>query len=154
MLPPPTNPIEWDARIDTAWVYHGYAPRMAEYTKSTHFSVGWMIGGSVLMFLTNIFAGFLLAGLAVQSLWAFAGAALVAFAIGGFVIGWQSEGRTILEAGLAAVIANGVALAIKGLTTMDPVALAVGIGVPFVAALFGAWIGELVQGNVIVTQDD
>jgi hypothetical protein len=127
---------------------------MAEYTKSTHFSLGWMIGGSILMFLINLFAGFLLEGLAVHSLWAQGGAALAAFAVGGFVIGWQSEGRTILEAGLAAVIALVVAMAIRGFEIADPVALAIGIGVPFVASVLGAWIGELVQGNVIVTQDD
>jgi hypothetical protein len=127
---------------------------MAEYTKSTHFSLGWMIGGCILMFLTNWFAGFLLVGLAVQSKWAQLGAALGAFAVGGFVIGWQSEGRTIVEAGLAAVIAIVASMAIQGFPIVDPVALAIGAGLPFVASVLGAWIGELVQGNVIVTQDD
>jgi hypothetical protein len=127
---------------------------MAEYEKDKNFSWGWCVGGMVLMFITNWFGGFLEAGLGITSIWANAGISLAAFAIGGFVIGWQSEGRTIIEGGIAALLAIGVAVAIRGLPTIDPIALSIGFGIPFGAAILGAWIGELVQGNVIVTKDD
>src|SRR5262245_28469781 len=127
-----------------------YSPRMAVYDKDKSFSVGWMIGGTVLMFVTNFFGGFVAGAAGLTNIWAIAGIALACFAIAGFVIGWQSEGQTILEAGIAAILAIAIALALRGaIIFADPVALAIGTAVPFGAAVLGAWIGELVQGNTI-----
>jgi hypothetical protein len=128
---------------------------MGEYTKNTNFSFGWVIGGTAIMFLTNFFGGFVAGVAGITDLWPVVGIALGAFALGGFVIGWQSEGQTILEAGLAAVLCLVVTLLIRnGSLPKDPQALAIGLGLPFLAALLGAWIGEKVQGDVIVTKDD
>ena len=128
---------------------------MAEYTKDTRFSMGWVIGGTVLMIITNIFGGFLAIAFGVDSLLSVAAIALVCFALGGFVIGWQSEGSTILEAGIAAVVALGVTYFIRNSSLpSDPQVLLLGFGVPFLAALFGGWVGEKVQGDTITTRDD
>ncbi len=125
---------------------------MAEYTKDKRFSIGWVIGGAVIMFLANLLGGFVCAGAGITDLWTLAGVACGCYAIGGFVIGWQSEGSTILEAGLAAAATVIALAAIRGITT-DPEALAIGAGIPFVAGIIGAWIGEKVQGDVIRTED-
>lgn len=129
---------------------------MAEYTKDTRFSIGWVIGGTILMMITNIFGGFLAIAVGVGSIWTIAGIALVCFALGGFVIGWQSEGQTILEAGIAAVVALVVTYVIRNgrLPEADPEALLLGFGIPFLAALLGGWLGEKVQGDTITTSDD
>ena len=128
---------------------------MAEYTKDKGFSAGWMIGGAVLMFITTWFGGFILTGLAVQDLWIRVAVQVACFLLGGFVIGWKSEGSTIIEAGLAAILTIVGVLAIAGFVLdPDPVLLAETVGVPFVSAIVGAFIGEKVQGDVIVTKDD
>ena len=128
---------------------------MAEYTKDKHFSFGWVIGGTVLKFLTNFFGGFVAVGLAIESIWVIAGIAMACYFVGGLVIGWKSEGSTILEAGLAAILAIVIALAIKGFAMpTDPVVMAIGFGLPFLAAVIGGFIGEKIQGDVIVTKDD
>jgi hypothetical protein len=81
---------------------------------------------------------------------------LAPYVLGGFVIGWQSEGRTIIEAGLATllVIFIEVGRAHAVLRGEAPMLLLFLYAVPFIAAIIGAWIGELVQGNVIRTSDD
>ncbi len=99
---------------------------MAEYTKDKRFSVGWVIGGTVLMFITNFFGGFVAIGAGVGSLWALAGIGMACFAAGGFVIGWQSEGSTILEAGLAAVLSLAITMGARGVAIavlIDPLVL-------------------------------
>ena len=128
---------------------------MAEYTKDKRFSTGWVIGGSALMIVTNLFGGIVAGGVGVTSIWVLAGVAVGCFAVGGFVIGWKSEGQTILEAGIAAVVALAASFLIRNARLPDdPVVLGIGFGVPFVAAIIGAWIGEKVQGDVIRTKDD
>jgi len=128
---------------------------MAEYTKDKGFSVGWMIGGTLLMFITTWFGGFVLVGLAVQDLWIRVAVQVACFALGGFVVGWKSEGSTIIEAGLAAILTILGVFALAGFVIdPDPVLLAETVGVPFAAAIVGAFIGEKVQGDVIVTKDD
>ena len=129
--------------------------RMAEYTKDKHFSLGWVIGGTALMFLTNFFGGFVVVGVGIESMWTIAGIAMACYFVGGLVIGWKSEGSTILEAGLAAIFAIVIALAIKGFAIpTDPIVLGIGFGAPFLAAIIGGFIGEKIQGDVIVTKDD
>ena len=128
---------------------------MAEYTKDKAFSVGWMFGGAVLMFITTWFGGFVLVGLAVESLWIHLAVTIACFALGGFVVGWKSEGSTIIEAGLAAVATIVGVLALAGFRIdTDPRWLVETCAIPFVSAIVGAWIGEKVQGDVIVTKDD
>lgn len=129
---------------------------MAEYEKDKHFSWGWTLGGAVIMLIVRWFALFVAVGTGIQDLWALAAIVSGTYLIGGFVIGWKSEGQTIVEAGLAALISMGTYyLAIAGLTAiLVPVVAVVMLGVPFGTAVLGAWIGEKVQGDVIVTKDD
>ena len=128
---------------------------MALYDKDKSFSLGWMIGGTVLMFVVLFFGSFVAIG-AGASVLELAVVVAGCFALTGFVIGWRSEGQTIIEAGLAAAIATGIMLGVRGVAYLavgqQPILL-IAVGVPFVAAVLGAWIGELVQGRTIETDD-
>ncbi len=127
---------------------------MAVYDKNKSFSTGWVIGGAVIMFLTNFFGGFVAAAAGVSSLETMLVLAIVCYALGGFVVGWQSEGQTILEAGLAAALAVLVVATARGMwRALDLVSASIALGIPFVAAVIGAWIGEKVQGDTIETPD-
>ncbi|HZD51664.1 MAG TPA: hypothetical protein VE175_01335 [Woeseiaceae bacterium] len=68
------------------------------------------------------------------------------FAIGGFIVGVKSAGRTILEPGISAAIAVIIALLISGNFTILNI-IAGGI-VPFIAGVLGGWLGERRQGTV------
>jgi hypothetical protein len=70
----------------------------------------------------------------------------LAFAIGGFIVGLKSAGRTILEPGISAAVAVLIALLISGNFTV--VNLLAGGLVPFIAGLLGGWFGERQQGTV------
>ena len=70
----------------------------------------------------------------------------LAFAIGGFIVGVKSSGRTILEPGISAAIAVLIALLISG--NFGIVNLIAGGIVPFVAGVLGGWLGERRQGTV------
>ena len=70
----------------------------------------------------------------------------LAFAIGGFIVGVKSAGRTILEPGISAAIAVLIALLISGNFTVGNI-IAGGI-VPFLAGVLGGWLGERRQGTV------
>jgi hypothetical protein len=70
----------------------------------------------------------------------------LAFAIGGFIVGIKSTGRTILEPGISAAIAVVIALLISGNFGIVNL-IASGI-VPFVAGVLGGWLGERRQGTV------
>jgi len=70
----------------------------------------------------------------------------LAFAIGGFIVGVKSTGRTILEPGISAAIAVVVALLISG--NFGLVNLIAGGIVPFLAGVLGGWLGEKRQGTV------
>ncbi len=70
----------------------------------------------------------------------------LAFAIGGFIVGLKSVGRTILEPGISAAIAVVIALLISGNFTLTNI-LAGGL-VPFFAGVLGGWLGERRQGAV------
>jgi hypothetical protein len=69
----------------------------------------------------------------------------LSFAIGGFIVGIKSTGRTILEPGISAAIAVVIALLISGIFTLGNVIVA-GL-VPFAAGVLGGWIGERRQGT-------
>jgi hypothetical protein len=68
----------------------------------------------------------------------------LSFAIGGFIVGIKSAGRTILEPGISAAIAVVIALLISGNFTLGNM-IASGI-IPFAAGVLGGWIGERRQG--------
>jgi hypothetical protein len=70
----------------------------------------------------------------------------LAFAIGGFIVGLKSAGRTILEPGISAAIAVIIALLISG--NFSVVNIIAGGLVPFIAGVLGGWLGERRQGTV------
>jgi hypothetical protein len=69
----------------------------------------------------------------------------LAFAIGGYIVGLKSAGRTIWEPAIAAAIAVAGALLISG--NFTAVNLLVGGLVPFLAGLLGGWLGEKRQAG-------
>lgn len=73
---------------------------------------------------------------------------LLAFVIGGFIVGLKSTGRTILEPGISAAIAVLIALLLSGTFTVGNL-LAGGL-VPFAAGILGGWLGERRQGQSAV----
>jgi hypothetical protein len=70
----------------------------------------------------------------------------LAFAIGGFIVGLKSTGRTILEPGISAAIAVLIVLLISGSFSILNIIVA-GI-VPFLAGVLGGWLGERRQGTI------
>jgi hypothetical protein len=70
----------------------------------------------------------------------------LAFAIGGFIVGVKSTGRTILEPGISAAIAVVVALLLSGNVSIANII--VGGIVPFLAGVLGGWLGEKKQGTI------
>ncbi len=62
------------------------------------------------------------------------------FAVGGYVVGLKSPGRTILEPGISAAVAVAIGLLLGGAFTLGNV-LAGGL-VPFLAGLLGGYLGE------------
>ena len=71
---------------------------------------------------------------------------LLAFAIGGFIVGIKSAGRTILEPGISAAIAVVIALLISG--NFSIVNIFAGGIIPFAAGVLGGWLGEKRQSTV------
>lgn len=65
---------------------------------------------------------------------------ILVFAIGGFIVGLKSAGRTILEPGISAAVAVVIALMLAGDFSVGNL-LAGGL-VPFLAGVFGGWLGE------------
>ena len=127
---------------------------MAVYDKDKSFSFGWLIGGAFIMALTSQFGAFIAQAAGITTLEVLIAIVVVSFALGGFVVGWKSEGRTIIEAGL------GAALVVVGTTTahqlwgaLDGQTAAILFGIPFGSAIVGAFIGEKVQGDTIETPD-
>jgi hypothetical protein len=66
---------------------------------------------------------------------------ILTFALGGFIVGVRSAGRTIIEPGISAAIAVLVTLVVSGNFTL--VNLLAGGLLPFVAGVVGGWLGEL-----------
>jgi hypothetical protein len=62
------------------------------------------------------------------------------FAIGGYIIGARSPGRTIVEPGISAAIAVAISLLLGGAFTLG--GTLAGAVVPFLAGLLGGWYGE------------
>jgi hypothetical protein len=72
---------------------------------------------------------------------------ILAFLIGGFIVGVKSIGRTILEPGISAAIAVLIGLLISGNFTLGN--LFIGGLVPFAAGIAGGWLGERRQGTTV-----
>jgi hypothetical protein len=72
----------------------------------------------------------------------------LAFAIGGFIVGVKSAGKTIIEPGIAAAASVAVALLLAG--NFTPVNLIAGGLVPFLAGILGGWLGERRQESKAV----
>ena len=70
---------------------------------------------------------------------------ILIFAVGGFIVGVRSAGRTIIEPGISAAIAVLIGLLISGNFTV--VNLIAGGLIPFVAGVVGGWLGERRQGT-------
>jgi len=64
----------------------------------------------------------------------------LSFAVGGYVVGVRSTGRTVVEPGISAAIAVAIGLLVGGAFTLGNL-LAGGL-VPFCAGLLGGWLGE------------
>lgn len=62
------------------------------------------------------------------------------FAVGGFIVGLKSAGRTIWEPGISAAIAVLIALLLSGTFSLGN--LVAGGLVPFLAGVLGGWLGE------------
>ena len=121
----------------------------------------WILIGIVIMVVLNLVAGLILAlilGSQIQATTDTAeitltggqvmlAAALnfLAFAIGGYIVGLKSVGRTILEPGISAAIAVIIGLLISGNVT--PLNVVAGALVPFAAGILGGWLGERQQGT-------
>jgi hypothetical protein len=122
----------------------------------------WIGIGVVVMIVLNLIAGLILGLVLAPQMEAvtspedvqFSGGQTVlaavlnflAFAIGGFIVGLKSAGRTILEPGISAAIAVVIALLISG--SFGIVNLIVAGVVPFLAGVLGGWLGEKRQGTV------
>jgi hypothetical protein len=65
---------------------------------------------------------------------------ILVFAVGGFIVGVRSVGRTIIEPGISAAIAVLIGLLISGNFTV--INLIAGGLIPFVAGVVGGWLGE------------
>jgi hypothetical protein len=65
---------------------------------------------------------------------------IASFAVGGYIVGLKSPGRTILEPGISAALAVVVGLLLSGAFTLGN--LLVGGLVPFLAGLLGGYLGE------------
>ena len=72
---------------------------------------------------------------------------VLAFLIGGFIVGVKSVGRTIIEPGISAAIAVLIGLLISG--NFSIVNLIVAGLVPFAAGVAGGWLGERRQGTTV-----
>jgi hypothetical protein len=70
---------------------------------------------------------------------------VLAFLIGGFIVGLKSAGRTIVEPGISAAIAVLIGLILSGTFTLGN--LVVGGLIPFASGVAGGWIGERRQGT-------
>src|SRR5210317_919137 len=70
---------------------------------------------------------------------------VLAFAVGGYIVGLKSAGRTIWEPAIAAAVAVAFVLLLSGNFGLGNV---IGAGlVPFLAALGGGWLGEKRQDS-------
>lgn len=65
---------------------------------------------------------------------------ILSFAIGGYIVGARSPGRTIVELGVSAAIAVAISLFLGGAFTLG--GTLAGAVVPFLAGLLGGWCGE------------
>jgi hypothetical protein len=116
----------------------------------------WIGIGVVIMIALNIVAGIVLGiflrdeiggATQVEDVWLSTGQMAVlallnflVFAIGGFIVGLKSAGRTILEPGISAALAVIIALLLAGDFGIGRI-LASGL-VPFLAGVLGGWFGE------------
>lgn len=73
---------------------------------------------------------------------------IASFAIGGYIVGRKSPGRTILEPGISAAIAVLIGLLLSSTFTLGNL-LAGGL-LPFLAGLLGGYLGERQQARHVV----
>ena len=73
---------------------------------------------------------------------------IASFAIGGFIVGLKSAGRTILEPGISAAIAVVISLLLSGMFTLGNVVI--GGLIPFAAGLLGGYLGERQQSRRVI----
>lgn len=121
----------------------------------------WIAIGTAIMFGLNLVAGLLVvpllggavpvgadgapsadaaAAIGGGRLLAVALVSFLSFAVGGYIVGARSPGRTVVEPGISAAIAVAVGLLVGGAFTLGNL-LAGGV-VPFAAGLLGGWLGE------------
>ena len=120
----------------------------------------WILYGVAIMVVLNLAAGVILAFFLGSQIEAVSRAEIalsggqvlllvvlnfLAFAIGGYIVGRKSAGRTILEPGISAAIAVAIGLLISG--NMTILNILAGALVPFLAGMFGGWLGERRQAT-------
>ena len=70
---------------------------------------------------------------------------IASFAIGGYIVGSRSAGRTIVEPGISASIAVFIGLILSG--ALSVANLLIGGLIPFLAGLLGGYLGERHQAS-------
>lgn len=121
----------------------------------------WIGLGVLIMLALNLVGGFIIAGFIGSQFEGVSNAAdvqltgrqmgllallnILTFAVGGFIVGVKSAGKTILEPAVAAAIAVAIVLLLSGNLSIGNV-VAAGI-VPFLAGLLGGWLGERRQDS-------
>lgn len=121
----------------------------------------WIGIGLLIMFALNLVAGIILAAMLGSQLEGVTNPAdiqltggqlglaalfnFLAFAIGGYIVGIKSAGKTILEPAIAAAVAVAIGLILSGNLSIGNL-LAGGL-VPFLAGLLGGWLGEKRQDS-------
>ncbi len=111
----------------------------------------WVGLGVLILFGANLAVGLVLSlvlivmGITEPSEDVLAGGGILAFGLGGYIVGKRSPGKTIVEPGLSAFFATALVLAYQENFAIFNVV--VGGLVPFCAACVGAWLGEKAQGT-------
>ncbi len=112
----------------------------------------WIFLGVLIIFGSGIGLGFVtgfvlaLAGIVPPPPTLLMVVGVLAFGLGGFIVGKRSPGKTIIEPGISAFIATAITLLVQG--NFSLFTLVVGGLLPFGAACVGAWLGEKAQGTI------
>lgn len=151
--------VSCGARLEGVSVDYSAEEEAARRNQQTGFEIKWVVAAFVIYFLFQAFAlGLLPAVISAydpfQNIWGIMISSITWF-VGGIVVGFVSPGRTFLEPAVAAVLAVVPTIAYLMWRTpgepgdgFDPSLLAYVVGalMGVMISLFGAFLGERVQG--------